>query len=405
MPPSSEQAIRSVTARETHYPALDGLRGLAVLLVLMHHFVLGSNGGFLARLTLFMWSGVDLFFVLSGFLITGILLDAKGKPRYFRTFYARRVLRISPLYYGVLLILLVVLPAFGFVIVPSGHYYYWGYLTNIDVALHGWPNQLVSHFWTLAIEEQFYLIWPLVIFLIPIRILRLGVPLMILVPMAIRLIGSLNGYPIISLQVGTLSHCDGLIMGSAIAVFLRTTVRRWRINDRLAVVSVIIICLIFVLSSFGYLPITFLVTNWNILQRTISFTLISLAFSWILVLCIGSANGVQQFFTHRGLQWMGRYSYGLYVLHKPLIAAINAIPLPVSVLHLTLRHHEWLNLIYVPLYFTVSIAAAYLSFHLLEKRFLKLKKHFSYHSKGDGHASRALPDAIVTSPAFESSYS
>src|SRR5436305_3630109 len=71
MAPISEQAIKPVTVRETHYPALDGLRGLAVLLVLMHHFVLGSSGGFLAHLTLFMWSGVDLFFVLSGFLISG----------------------------------------------------------------------------------------------------------------------------------------------------------------------------------------------------------------------------------------------------------------------------------------------------------------------------------------------
>src|SRR4051812_24937304 len=107
-----------IARRTAHYPALDGLRGVAVLMVLMHHFIRGywTPGpihAFLDTFTIFMWSGVDLFFVLSGFLITGILVDAKGKPRYFRTFYARRVLRIFPLYYAALFLLLVVLPQFG----------------------------------------------------------------------------------------------------------------------------------------------------------------------------------------------------------------------------------------------------------------------------------------------------
>src|SRR3954467_8703188 len=99
----------------SHIPALDGIRGLAVLLILYCHATVIEPGGALGKLFLstarISWAGVDLFFVLSGFLITGILFDAKSKPHFFRNFYARRTVRIFPLYYAFLFVTLLILPA------------------------------------------------------------------------------------------------------------------------------------------------------------------------------------------------------------------------------------------------------------------------------------------------------
>jgi peptidoglycan/LPS O-acetylase OafA/YrhL len=163
-------------------PALDGLRGIAIILVMLHHFTYyrpeTGIDAVIAGVPLFGWVGVDLFFVLSGFLITGILLDSRGSTRYFTNFYARRTLRIFPLYYLVLFLALVALPQF-----PSVHtvlagdiempprWPYWAYLTNFSVAERGFVHGWVDVAWSLAIEEQFYLVWPLVIWLCPQRLL------------------------------------------------------------------------------------------------------------------------------------------------------------------------------------------------------------------------------------------
>ena len=165
-------------------PALDGLRGIAIILVMLHHFTnyrpTSGIDGLIGSVVFFLWTGVDLFFVLSGFLITGILLDSRGSERYFTTFYARRTLRIFPLYYLVLFVAFVVLPQFpavnavltGQVDLPP-QWPYWLYLENFSIAARGWVHGWVDVGWSLAIEEQFYLVWPLVIWLCPPRLLAL----------------------------------------------------------------------------------------------------------------------------------------------------------------------------------------------------------------------------------------
>ncbi|HLL88149.1 MAG TPA: acyltransferase, partial [Tepidisphaeraceae bacterium] len=168
-------------AARTHYPALDGLRGLAILLVMVSHYVAPPAGGgrwglVFRRAADAGWVGVDLFFALSGFLITGILLDAKGKPGFFRNFFARRTLRVFPLYYGVLFVVCVLLPALGLLKlgVPLSQRWLWLYATNLfpllrsaDGAGFFFPNSWdlqFGHFWSLAVEEHFYLAWPLVVY-------------------------------------------------------------------------------------------------------------------------------------------------------------------------------------------------------------------------------------------------
>jgi len=156
---------------------LDGLRGVAILLVLFLHFIIGQGvpapsvlvDWWFIGIVRAGWMGVDLFFVLSGFLITGILLDTKGSRHYFRQFYTRRVLRIFPLYYGSLVLFLILLPT----LFPDDQVlhdlhadavWFWTYLYNVKVAAAGFtPSSALGHFWSLAVEEQFYLIWPIVV--------------------------------------------------------------------------------------------------------------------------------------------------------------------------------------------------------------------------------------------------
>lgn len=160
------------SADVSRVPALDGLRGVAILTVVIFHFLQAPGPSTIERLIFKAvsagWLGVDLFFVLSGFLITGILLDTKGSEHYFRNFYVRRILRILPLYYGVLLVAAVFVPALtrgGYrVFQPGEQLWYWAHISN-----WGWIWRIdaypLTHFWSLAIEEQFYLVWPCVVFL------------------------------------------------------------------------------------------------------------------------------------------------------------------------------------------------------------------------------------------------
>src|SRR5947209_10880356 len=144
---------RALVTAEPHsrIPELDGIRGIAILMVLMVHF--GSAPGLpsaVGAVVEFGWAGVDLFFVLSGFLITGILLSTRQHEGYFSTFYRNRTLRIFPIYYAFLLVALVLAPEWKQVA-------YWLYLGHFMNASDQ-PIKYMRHFWSLAIEEQFYLL-------------------------------------------------------------------------------------------------------------------------------------------------------------------------------------------------------------------------------------------------------
>src|SRR6478735_7238859 len=172
--PLTSPSVAPTATVDKHVPALDGLRGVAILVVMLFHMAMvppiGRVASVWASVTHFGGLGVDIFFVLSGFLITGILLNAREQPHYFRNFYARRALRIFPLYYAVVFLSLVVLPrAMPWTVAKFGTVnreavWYWFHLSNFAIARRGaFVHGVLDVSWSLAIEEQFYLIWPAIV--------------------------------------------------------------------------------------------------------------------------------------------------------------------------------------------------------------------------------------------------
>jgi peptidoglycan/LPS O-acetylase OafA/YrhL len=363
--------------RGVHIPALDGLRGLAIVLVIIFHFTVHQRGADGIRRVILHagnagWIGVDLFFVLSGFLITSILLDAKGTQGYFRNFYMRRVLRIFPLYYGTLLVAFVLVPLFHQVAVKN-QWALWVYLANFFPA----RDSAFIHFWSLAVEEQFYLVWPAIVLLLGRRGL-IGVCIAVIATalacrvyrVDARLNTELTYYMI---------HCrmDSLAVGALLAVLARGKGGMAALATPAKVtmgVSLLLLGGIYVYNHgyFGY-------DDRRV--QTVGYTLLALFFGSLLVLTVLASprTMLARAFSTPVMRFFGKYSYGIYVIHGLL--------------------HPWIKHQFPPeampkggLFFAavagrivigtaISVAAAVLIWHIYEKHFLKLKRFFEYRAR------------------------
>ena len=305
-------------------PALDGLRGIAIAAVLLFHGTVVSGESTVEQLVFgvfrnFGWAGVDLFFVLSGFLITGILWDARGEARGIRRFYARRALRILPLYYGYLILVFALaarldpdIPAS-----PGDALFYLLYLQNFAIAAAGeWQHsRFLNLFWSLAIEEQFYLLWPWVVFALRRRAL-MGVcigALCVSVGLRLALIDSVAP---VALYVLTPTRLDGLAAGAFVALAVRgpggiqALVRP--AQALLAATGAGLLAIVVVQGGFSYrLP-------WTL---TVGLGLLALHFaSWlVLALRTPAESGLVRALSSRPLRALGRYSYALYVIHQAVL--------------------------------------------------------------------------------------
>lgn len=293
-----------------HIPALDGLRGVAIILVLIVHSVSGArgNGRGIEVFNSIVHSGVfgvDLFFVLSGFLITGVLLGSKGSTGYFRTFYIRRVLRLFPVYYAFLVFMMVLptLHRLAGITVPEFHGSWWWYLLYASnwKANHD-SDASLGHFWSLALEEQFYLVWPLAIYFFRARALAWWCAFLAVMAVVLRceLVG--KG---LDLYANTPFRLDSLSVGALLALAVRNDVWRYRLVRYRPVLSrgCLAGLIIAVLQHWR--------TPWN---GTSAF----FAALWFGVLVFQGAvddlgPGAIQFLNRPWLLRYGRYSYCLYV--------------------------------------------------------------------------------------------
>lgn len=402
---------------------LDGLRGVAILLVVLGHFriVHPRVGGFLSlhyegspAWTAWLdwplhffdnwgWTGVDLFFVLSGFLITGILIDAKGSPGYFRNFYARRALRIFPPYYALLIVTLLVLPhlqprmaELSRIVPTMPHWSFWAYCSNYAIASTGAISQnagALGTTWSLAVEEQFYLIWPALAYALGRRNLAIVcVALCVGCPL-LRFALLLQHTPTMNLFVefSSITRADSLAAGGLLALAYRradlwpTVVRfAWPLLGG-AVVA---------LASFTLL-------YWHAQGRgavmtpvaqaflAVRYSLVMLAAAASLTITLASLPGSLPFhaLSNLPLRLFGKFSYGIYLYHWPMLFLVRYLLLRTSLGRVgsltSLSAAVLPNLVLV----AATLGITLLSWYALEWPLLQLKRFFPmFESRTDNHS-------------------
>jgi len=366
---------------EVRVPALDGIRGLAIALVVPHNssLLLDVPAHGLAyplkEAMLFGWAGVQLFFVLSGFLITGALLDSQQSPGYYRAFYARRALRILPLYLAVLVVTFLILAPLR--LLPAQtlesqqhQIWLWTFLSNWTDPL-GWQVSGFSHFWSLAVEEQFYLLWPLVLLRMrPQRLLAVCAGIC-LVALLARIAMRIAGCSPESLYEFTICRMDALAIGAAAAAMLRVAswnrcLQRW--------VAYLPAVALLVLVAFALLTHDFKRTGWQ--TQTFGMTVLAGAFGLLVLGAAGMrdprATWASRCLCFAPLRSLGKYSYAMYVFHFPLHKLLGVRLLG----PLALAPSAAIATVYAGCVMLVSFVLAWASYQLYEQHFLRLKRYF-----------------------------
>jgi len=377
---------------EIREPVLDGVRGVAISAVLWHHFVIYS--GFEARVPFdhllwesgsLGWAGVDLFFVLSGFLITGILYDSRSSGRYYVNFFGRRALRILPLYYVVLAITFLILPAFldhqSADWLTRDQAWFWSYLVNFKMATENGANPShLGHFWSLAIEEQFYLIWPFVVRMLSRQRLLLLCILCFFAALLLRVIITLWMSPLAA-DVLMPTRMDALAAGATLALVARGAdglrrLGRW--PGVILALSVGALALLYGVHS---------VRNIDPLIRIVEHSLLAAAFAAVVTLALLSARGsvLRLILGSVPLVVLGKYSYALYVFHHPIVLLMRDFGFQVHLVPSVFRS-QWPGLaVFTALAATLSFGCALLSWQFVEAPMLRLKRYLRTSGRQPAH--------------------
>jgi peptidoglycan/LPS O-acetylase OafA/YrhL len=362
-----------------HVPALDGIRGFAALSIFIVHYA-GGTHAFMGRLRYlaepinFGWAAVSLFFVLSGYLISGILWDSIGTPNWWRRFYWRRSLRIFPLYYlGLLIAIGHSIGVHGLRSIFPGALPYFVYLQNVPAVyptLLKFPDvQSLSHFWSLAVEEQFYLIWPfLLAWLYPRADRARNVCLLVWLSSlafraAIFATGVRHGWAVAFLA----GRAGELSLGAYLALVVRdATLKERFFRWARWIFGVSLLAIIAVVVGTGGAGVE------STAMATIGIAINAVLFASLIALSL-QPGLVASVFETGWLRWLGRVSYGVYVYH---ILLGNAFDWITSRMFPGLgREFHFLALFFVAASGTLIVAS--LSYYFFELRFLRLRRRSS----------------------------
>jgi len=356
MPETPPSALMNRPPR-AFVPELDGLRALAVLAVMACHTHLMAPG----------WLGVNLFFVISGFLITGILLDTRENPHFFRNFYTRRFLRIFPVYYLVLFGAAVTLAALGRH--QGALPYYFCYLQNFvisNASLHPNAPEPLSHTWSLAVEEQFYLVWPLIVFLVRDRKMLRGLCVFLfMLALGLRALLCLYYRNSMLAYMYPFTNMDALGAGAFLAVALRIDREKFfaRAEGAMTAARIMLILSVAGLFVYHFVPPNLkgvgLIGGIEPLNADRLFLapggwLWPSIFAVLFALLVMSAHcriPRASWLACKPLRFIGKISYGIYMYHYLLCGITRA---------------WWFVL-------PASLAAATVSWYLIEKPCLDLK--------------------------------
>lgn len=363
----------SISIFDKRVAYLDGMRGLAILLVGLGHIFVEVNVFKIG------WIGLNLFFILSGFLISQRLYHHLGegdKYGYFKKFYHRRALRILPLYFAVLFFYFIILPWFYsnytlyYFDLRNAQMWYWTFLSNWWMIIYGLPKTPdLFHFWSLAVEEQFYLCWPfLFLFFNSGRNQFYGILFLIVCCSLFRATqqSPFNTY------LNPITAAEPLLFGCFVCICVHKNVleKFYTAIALLAIAS--IFGLIFVFSKNS----NFTIDNRFLLKYGYSF--INILFVFFLTTCILTkylSNSMRRFFSLNWLVWLGKYSYGIYIFHW-IILKVFAYKLENI---LTQMHVAKIISYLLPRLLVIlsCLLLSYYSYHFYEKKFLKLKTHIA----------------------------
>ena len=345
-----------------HVPSLDGVRAIAALMVMFFHFFqnLTPNNtvvSFLKTLSSFGQTGVSLFFVLSGFLITRILIREKNSAFFFRNFYLRRTLRIFPLYYLYLILVFIIIPLFNHHQLPalSKQIYHWVYLQDFAITFN-WDFVGPVHFWSLAVEEHFYLFFPLIVYYLKENHLLYAIAAILLSSLIVRFIMNKNGYEVFYF---TFSRLDELSLGAILAVFEAKNKITQQITYRF-IYLFIIIALPTMLLWFVYSK----QANEGI--QVAKYLLISLSYFCIIGFIVSAPNShfIKKALQFKPLVYIGKISYGLYVYHGLCFHYMTSVYHGSSIIMLFIGS------------FLFAIVVSSISFYVFESFFLRYKDYY-----------------------------
>ncbi len=355
---------------------LDGLRGFAVLLIIIWHY--GNNqlsnnvsgfSNYFKLITSYCWSGVDLFFVLSGFLLGGILLKNKDSKGYFKTFYVRRICRIFPIYFlSLLLILAIIFIGYGQTTEwgKTGEVPYWSYFTfaqNIFMGIKAsLGNRWLSHTWSLALEEQFYLILPLIIYFLNTRILLIVLSLAIIASPLFRYYSN-NWY-----EAFNFLYCrfDALFTGVICAYILQQEKLKIAVIQKRKILEIVlgVLSVFIILLSIKKITIPYYLEN----------SLLSATYCILLLIILTNKNiFFTKIFSNPILVKTGIISFGLYLFHQPVSGLVHYF-----FFHHSPQINSMVHLGATLFSLTISIVLAQVSYRYFEKPIINWGHRFHY---------------------------